>query len=121
MLVDEKLDMSWQWALAVQKAKCVLGCIQSSVASRVREGILPLCSAETPLGVLQTWSRKGKGLLEHIEEATKMIRGLDPLCCENRLEELGLFSLKKRKLQGELIVAFRSVTEKDVITLLRVH
>jgi len=43
--VDEKLDMSYQRALAAQKANCILGCIRSSVASRLREGILPLCSA----------------------------------------------------------------------------
>lgn len=69
-----------------------------------------LCAGEASPGALRPkWSpqySRDMEPLEHVQKrATKMLQGMEHLSYEDRLRVLGLFSLEKKRLWGDLSVS----------------
>ena len=110
--MDESHNMSQQCMLTAQKAKCILGCTKRGVASRWWEVIVLLYSALVKPHLeycIQAWGlqHKDMDLLEWVQRrVTKTLRGLEHLSYEERLRELGMFSLGREGSRVTLLQPF---------------
>ena len=122
VLVDKTFKFSEQCNVAASRANSQLGIIKRNIASRDKSIITKLYKALVRPKLeycVQAWRpflKKDIGKLEQVQHrATKMIQECRGLGYEARLKITGLASLEDRRVRGDMIEVYKTITGKNKI------
>ena len=122
IIIQSDLKVSQQVAKAVKSANRALGIIRRNITDKSKFNIIRLYKSlvrpHLEYGV-QAWRPYLQRDINNIEKiqrrATKMIRGLENLPYERRLQEVNLISLERRRLRADLIQVFKIMNGLEAI------
>ena len=122
VVVSCDLKVSKQCTTAVRKASNVLRLIRRHFSRLDRTTFLILYKGYVRPHLeycIQAWSpslRKDIVCIEQVQRrATKLVDGFKRLAYETRLKRLGLTTLEKRRIRGDLIETFKILTDREKV------
>jgi len=117
--VMRDLKSQEQCTQSARKAQAVLGMVKGHFKELDKEDFMVIYKAYIRPNLeycVQAWSPhliKNKDCLEQIQRrATKLVKGLKKLTYEDRLKQLGIYSLETRRLRGDLIEVYKNSTKR---------
>jgi hypothetical protein len=120
VIITSNLKPSVQCTKSASKAQSILGMIKRNFKALKKEDFLILYKSYVRPHLeynVQAWSpylQKDIKCLENVQRrATRLVTGLKKMTYEERLKRLGLTTLEQRRLRGDLLEAYKILTNKE--------